>query len=405
MGGAEMDLVRNVMEHSQQPFSKYSLEDLLSLQELSAEQRLIHLNGVLHVGISKIVLLLQDLPLCFGNQGPIREVIQDYVQDLRDLRRCPPTDAALFSECILGIFARHRGMLGQIALGLREFQHEASEGYLPVADMKTTRLADVYEVVPAIRRIERTLDEFFTIRTTLRLLISHCLKLSPEDRRDEIGHAMHEMLQRVPGPPPAVLGEHWHQVRHVGAICLDTRPTLILIEAYRHARFVCRRRMDREPPDLLVNGVPADMFLHAGEDCIPFVDTHFPYVDIHLYFVFFEVIKNALLATMRKAGSDGVPQPIQASLISGTSLYSENERTVKITDHGDGISREDMRKVWSYFHSTTKTKESSPTTGKVTTSGGRGLGLAVSRVLVRYFGGEIDLHSIPRKGTDVYIYL
>jgi len=36
---------------------------------------------------------------------------------------------------------------------------------------------------------------------------------------------------------------------------------------------------------------------------------------------------------------------------------------------------------------------------------GHGLGLPVSRALVRYFGGEIDINSIPRKGTDVYIYL
>jgi len=302
---------------------------------------------------------------------------------------------------ILAIFARHRGMLGQIARGLREFQQEISESFLPVADLKMTRLADIYATVPAVQKIERTLDEFFTIRTTLRLLIAHCLQLNPEDpNTSEIGHAMHELMQRIPNSG----GAEMPQVRQVGAICLDTRPSLILIEAYRHAQFMCRRRFDKDPPELMVNGMPAREFLAAGFDT--HVDNHFPYVDIHLYFVFFEVLKNALLTSMRKAGPDAECKPIHASLISGTSLNAENERTVKITDHGEGISREDMRKVWSYFHSTTKTKDPrEQESAGFSTSGGRGLGLAVSRVLVRYFGGEIDLHSIPRKGTDVYIYL
>mmetsp|Transcript_106152 Transcript_106152/g.285491 ORF Transcript_106152/g.285491 Transcript_106152/m.285491 type:complete len:484 (-) Transcript_106152:46-1497(-) len=402
--GLGNDMLRHIAEHSQQPFSKYSLEDLLRLQEFSPEERVLHLDSVLHVGISKIVLLLQDLPLGFTAQSPIREVIQDYVQDLRDLRKNPPEDPARFQECILAIFARHRGMLGQIARGLREFQQEISESFLPVADLKMTRLADLSATVPAVQKIERALDEFFTIRTTLRLLIAHCLQLNPEDpNTSEIGHAMHELMQRIPNSNRSD-GAEMPQVRQVGAICLDTRPSLILIEAYRHAQFMCRRRFDKDPPELMVNGMPAHEFLAAGFDT--HVDNHFPYVDIHLYFVFFEVLKNALLTSMRKTGPDGECKPIHASLISGTSLNAENERTVKITDHGEGISREEMRKVWSYFHSTTKTKDPrEQESAGFSTSGGRGLGLAVSRVLVRYFGGEIDLHSIPRKGTDVYIYL
>merc|ERR1712217_965078 len=164
---------------------------------------------------------------------------------------------------------------------------------------------------------------------------------------------------------------------------------------------------------LIVNGMPAKGFLLGeaishdsltGLELPSWQKANFPYIDIHLYFVFFEVLKNAMLTSIRKAGADEVPAPIEISLITGTSLSMENERTVKITDHGEGISRDDVRKVWSYFYTS-----GSNVLGKSESSqrplAGRGLGLAVSRVLVRYFGGEIDLHSIPRKGTDVYIYL
>lgn len=146
-------------------------------------------------------------------------------------------------------------------------------------------------------------------------------------------------------------------------------------------------------------------------------------MDIHLYFVFFEVLKNALFTSVRKAQKSGVaPPPIHASLMTGTSMDHENERTVKITDAGEGIRRDQVRKVWSYFYSTAvdsrkvserdRDVEASPThkfdisdESRRWTVAQRGLGLPMSRVLTRYFGGKIDLHSIPRKGTDVYIYL
>lgn len=397
------EVLRFIAEHGLRPFSKYSLEDLLALQDLPLEERHRNLKEVLYIGISKIILLLQDLPLGFGSIGPIRQVIEDYVQDIRDLNACPHGDQEQFNTCITGIFSRHRGMMGQIARGLAEFQTEIREGFSPFADFGLPNCADATEGVPAVRRIERALDEFFTVRTTLRLLIAHCVQLYPEDSRNEIGFAMHELLVRIPDSLRTASTEA--QMRHVGAVCLDTRPSLILVEAYQHAEYMCRRQYGHAS-QLLVNGLPAKDFLLSGH-AIPSMETHFPYVDIHLYFVFFEVLKNALQTSVRKAGPGIKPPAIHASLITGTSLFNENERTLKITDAGEGIHREDVKKVWSYFYSTVAgKKEPEDGSKKMRPSmSGRGLGLAVSRVLVRYFGGEIDLHSIPRKGTDVYIYL
>lgn len=396
----------HIAERSTQPFSKYSLQELLQLQELSPEQRLEHLDGVLHVGISKIILLLRDLPLGFGAQASIRDVIADYVQDIRDLRASSPAAPEEYRDCILTIFARHRGMLRQIARGLQEFQQEITQCYEPVGTLSETECADISETVPALKKIETTLDQFFTIRTTLRMLITHCVQLNPEDRQRSLGLAIHELLQTIPGRCE-------DDQSHIGAICLQTRPSLILVEAFRHAHYTCMQRYARAP-ELFVNGLSADEFLQLPE--CPFEEARFPYVDIHLYFIFYEVLKTALLTSIRKVGlTDEQPPAIHASLISGTSLTMENERTVKITDHGEGIGRNDVRKVWSYFHSTSPKAAPRLTRGRsVDVEGhspnamdkeGRGLGLALSRVLVRYFGGEIDLHSIPRKGTDVYIYL
>jgi len=153
---------------------------------------------------------------------------------------------------------------------------------------------------------------------------------------------------------------------------------------------------------LYVNDIPAIEYYSEASS----VETQFPYVDIHLYFVFLEVFKNALHTSARKVGPGEKPPPVQASLISGTSLLTDNERTVKVSDEGEGIPRDKVKKVWSYFYTTAgheANESGAPASLQPLT--GRGLGLPVSRVLARYFGGDIDLHSIPRKGTDVYIYL
>mmetsp|Transcript_109043 Transcript_109043/g.319163 ORF Transcript_109043/g.319163 Transcript_109043/m.319163 type:complete len:449 (-) Transcript_109043:163-1509(-) len=397
--GEGNEMLRHVAEHGAQPFSKYSLEDLFQLQELAPGERHRHLNSVLHVGISKIILSLQGLPLGFGAMAPIRNVIHDYVQDIRDLRSSPPDNPEQFEQCILAIFSRHREMISQIARGLLEFQSELRLEFEPLANLTPTNCAEACETVPAVRRIETVLDEIFTVRTTLRLLIAHCLQLTPEGARHYVGFSSRELqLLRI----PEGLRSKASQTRHVGAICLDTRPLLILMEAFQQAQYLCRREFNRAP-QLMVNGVPAKEYILADAR-IP--EDQFPYVDLHLYFVFFQVVKNAILASIQKAGPDGEPEPVHASLISGTSLCSENERTMKISDTGQGISRDDVRRVFSYFHSTV----AEGAAGRACAAPqlplvARGLTLAVSRVLVRYFGGEIDVHSIPRKGTDVYIYL
>jgi len=397
------DMVRHIAERGSQPFSKCSLQELLDLHQLTPDARLRHLEQVLHTGISKIIVLLQDLPLGFGSVRPIRSVIEDYIQDLRDLQRCSADDPDALRDCIQCIFVRHRGMMGQLARGLYEFQKELRASYEPYGDLVLTDGAEAAEQVPAVQRIELALDDFFTIRTTLRLLIAHCIQLFDARGKNIQGlRTMHELLVRVPDSLRAATLD---SPTHVGAICLDTRPSLILIEAYQHAQYMCKREFSRAAP-LLVNGMPARQFLHVGPEADIMHTDHFPYVDIHLYFVFFEIMKNALLTSIRKAGPDGNPEPIHASFISGTSLNAENERTVKITDAGQGLRRDDVRKVWSYFYSTVRERldESREPDGRLPLAG-RGLGLPVSRVLVRYFGGEIHLDSIPRKGTDVYIYL
>jgi len=399
-------MLRGIVELNSHRFSKVSLEDLLRLQELTPQQRLSHLDQVLRIGISKIILLLQDMPLGFSSTTPMRAVILDYVQDLRDLDTCSPDHMESFQACTMRIFARHRDLILQLERGIVEFQSGVKSTYKPFAGLGPTRCEDVSDSVPGMRRIGEALDEFFKMRATLRLLIAHCLELN--------GEAI--LPARYSQPARAVDmetgGVNLPEVSRVGVVNLNTRPSMVLVEAFQHAQLWCRQKFNRSVP-LLVNDVPALQYPAS----MTTEDEGTPYVDMHLYFVFFEVLKNAFQASLRQAGGElaghGDVPPVYATMVSGASPSDEeNERIVKISDSGPGVPRDRVGKVWSYFYSTKDAKDrTSMSEPGYSAAGGAaerlpgGLGLGVSRVLTRYFGGEIKFHSIQRKGTDVYIYI
>jgi signal transduction histidine kinase len=67
----------------------------------------------------------------------------------------------------------------------------------------------------------------------------------------------------------------------------------------------------------------------------------------------------------------------------------DQKTVIAITDTGEGISRENMERVFLPFF-TTREK-------------GSGIGLSLSRQIIRMHGGTLDIWSEPDKGTRVEI--
>jgi signal transduction histidine kinase len=64
---------------------------------------------------------------------------------------------------------------------------------------------------------------------------------------------------------------------------------------------------------------------------------------------------------------------------------------IEVADHGCGISSEHLESVFDPFFTTKARGE------------GTGLGLPIAVGIVRNHGGQIDLHSVPDKGTTVTV--
>lgn len=108
-----------------------------------------------------------------------------------------------------------------------------------------------------------------------------------------------------------------------------------------------------------------------------------------------QVINNIVINADHAMPGGGIilVSALNCTLEKGTSLPLAPGRYVRITitDKGEGISRENLARIFDpYF--TTKAK-------------GSGLGLSTARSIIRKHNGHIDLESEVGKGTSVHIYL
>ena len=151
-------------------------------------------------------------------------------------------------------------------------------------------------------------------------------------------------------------------------------------------------------------------------------DTTLAYVTVHLEYIFMELLKNAMRATVeygQKTGRTELPDLI-ISIAQG-----DQDVTIRIRDEGGGIAPSgalisisqllDLHKVWEYsWTSVDKLDDDNDTVFSTqarlslqqSTGGpmaGLGFGLPMSRIYAKYFGGSLEIKSIPGHGCDVFL--
>ncbi len=130
----------------------------------------------------------------------------------------------------------------------------------------------------------------------------------------------------------------------------------------------------------------------AGITLKRFYDPSLPQVrgdEAKLLQVFLNIIKNAL-ESMKKGGS------IEISTYPSKESVRESGRTkrwamISIRDTGKGISEGDLKKIFVPFYTRKKN--------------GTGIGLALSKKIIKDHGGLIKVRSQEGKGTAVFIYI
>ncbi|XP_066921441.1 pyruvate dehydrogenase (acetyl-transferring) kinase isozyme 2, mitochondrial-like isoform X1 [Clytia hemisphaerica] len=121
------------------------------------------------------------------------------------------------------------------------------------------------------------------------------------------------------------------------------------------------------------------------------------YVPSHLHFMLFELLKNAMRATVEKhEAKDEIPD-INIDIVKGNE-----DLTIRISDLGGGICRNKIKDLFTYHYSTAP--EPDQLEGMAPLAG-YGYGLPLSKLYAKYFGGDIHISSLEGLGSDTFVYL
>lgn len=226
---------------------------------------------------------------------------------------------------------------------------------------------------------------------------------------------------------------------YIGVIDTALRPAQIIRSCEAFVSEICELKYGVRPT-LVINGQPGASFAH---------------VPVHLEYIITELLKNAFRATVESGrerepievtiaaapdvpgnrpedfkemneGSQFAIQPAQAETPSSASAgvigpldALAPSITIRIRDHGGGISPENLPNIWAYSFTTFGEDEIlSSDNGNIdalnaisgsgangSSIAGLGYGLPLGRAYAEYFGGGIAVQSLWGWGTDVYLSL
>lgn len=130
---------------------------------------------------------------------------------------------------------------------------------------------------------------------------------------------------------------------------------------------------------------------------LPFI----PAIPSHLYLIFFELLKNAMRATVEHHGELSETLPDVVVTIKDDGLDGV---LVTLEDRGGGIPQNSIDQMFDFFSSSASVSHMSTYTGmRSSPMCGYGFGLGLARIYSRYFGGNLGLVSTEGIGTKVFV--
>ncbi|MFC2120304.1 PAS domain-containing sensor histidine kinase [Bacteroidota bacterium] len=138
---------------------------------------------------------------------------------------------------------------------------------------------------------------------------------------------------------------------------------LNISELFQNCRFLLKEKLEQNNIELIEKIIPTDLFLEADKELVEQI--------------IINMLNNSVFAL----------NGTKNKTIEVTAYLDDDERVnISIVDNGCGISEEEIDKVFIPFYSTNKM--------------GSGIGLSLSRQIMRLHGGTISVRSIPGTETE-----
>ncbi|KAK9845511.1 hypothetical protein WJX81_008336 [Elliptochloris bilobata] len=359
-----------VEQYALQPLEVLSLRQMLEFGKDAIYDKAKVLKSARHAQrelpkrLARRLMDLQFLPHIFVKNPHIKRVYDAYLHAFDTLRSlppaCTPEDNARLTDILQRLVDEHAPMLDALASGLRESSSKPFVG-------------------PKLPNLDAFFDSMLRSRISRRVIAEQHIHLA----------------QRRPG--------------FIGVIATDFSLREAVDHAAQRTRQVCTETY----------GFSAEVV------CTGNLRASIPYIPIHIDYMLFELLKNAMRAVVEAhRGRRGQPPPPVVVRICD----APSSVTLRISDQGGGIPEADIERVWSYGYTTadaslrsdsggsgaqpasfgsTMTQMVAPSAGASGPwrMGGLGFGLPLSRLYARYFGGDLQLVSMPGYGVDAFLTL
>ena len=343
-------LIREIFNYSNKVEKKIKLKTLLGYNFNTFKTNpafKISFKEDLLTRLAKRTTELENLPYGLSAMPSINKLSSWYIQSFEELYNFNNySNDEEMVDLLKNIYDRHADTADKMTEGFKQLNKNLSDRYNE----------DVFDYLKKhghlpcgnFEKLNSSLDQFYTNRLSVRLLIDQYINYdSPKEN-------------------------------YVGIINKKTSPQKVLDDAVYDAVSICNSNYG-DSPEIIINSIT------NPEIC---------YIPSHLYYVLFEVIKNSLRASI-----ENEQEEINV-VISGV-----DDVIIKISDRGKGIPYSDIDKIWYYSYTTMENNfyNDKMNLDRHSPMAGFGLGLSISRSIIKFLGGDIRLMSMEGYGTDVYI--
>jgi len=357
-------LMNRIAYFAAQPTTAVSLRELFEIG-LSRSRRLAHAQFIqreLPIRLSQRVMELHSLPFSLDRTPGIADIASWYGGYAKQIsQHSQPKDLLQerhFTRLLERIFEDHSEVIVTMSMGVKSLMVEVGQ----------EEYEERYQA-----QVEEMLNRFFMARIGIRFLTQH-----------------HIESQR-------------NRPHHSGIINSQCSAMEIARIAAQDAMRVCEFSL----------GCAPKVEIGSMDE-----QARFAYIPMHLQYMLLEILKNACRASVETHGAHS--PPVQVWVVHG-----DEDVTIKVSDRGGGIPRSDLPRVWRYMHSTFRgadgpawrPRTSHPRPADSVANplqrggaagsrvAGYGVGLPLSRLYARYFGGDLELKSMEGFGTDAYLHL
>ncbi|KAK9761822.1 [Pyruvate dehydrogenase (acetyl-transferring)] kinase isozyme 2 [Basidiobolus ranarum] len=262
----------------------------------------------------------------------------------------------------------------QITLNLLEDISLLTDLSVPTESHHITQFTSALRVLQA-----RQLQNLTSLRDCLNHMMSEQVwkcNHNPSAVQQKIDHFLMDYLSLNYGTS-FLIGQSLNQQDGFQPVINEISPRLAAAQAIQKAQSWCSQYYCCESPEVTLVGRNSDVSILAANN----------YLQDSLFHVMKHSISSVIEHSKTSGTSSSKMPPLQVRITEG-----EEDICLRVSDLGGGIPMSKVSNLWSQLNA-------SPARSKMAK------GLPMTRLISRYFGGDLEIVSMEGYGTESYLYL